>query len=193
MITRAETQSFYLAGSAMCAISALGAALKPALSFRTVGVAHCFRPSRILKEQRHTVYYRRLLCPVVPFASHRHISTTMSCIVLFRCDLRLHDNAVLAAAVGHATKEKRSLLPLYVVDPRQWGIGRMHTSMDAFGSRVSPLRARFIAESLTDLKHKLRHLGSDLLVRWCGVSPVAFCCILRRCPIMILALRCADL
>jgi deoxyribodipyrimidine photo-lyase len=67
-------------------------------------------------------------------------------IVLFTRDLRVHDNPVLALACARA----RQVVPLFVVDP---------------ALPAPPNRARFLAQSLADLRHGLRERGGDLLIR----------------------------
>ena len=67
-------------------------------------------------------------------------------IVLFTRDLRVHDNPVLAAACARA----RQVVPAFVVDP---------------ALAVPPNRARFLAQSLADLRGALRERGGDLLIR----------------------------
>jgi deoxyribodipyrimidine photo-lyase len=68
-------------------------------------------------------------------------------IVVFTRDLRLHDNPALHQACTRA----RQVVPLFVVDP-------------ALGTR-SANRARFLAESLADLRACLRARGADLVLR----------------------------
>jgi deoxyribodipyrimidine photo-lyase len=67
-------------------------------------------------------------------------------IVLFTRDLRVHDNSALHLACSRA----RRVLPLFVVDP---------------AIAAPPNRARFLAESLTDLRSALRACGADLVIR----------------------------
>ena len=67
-------------------------------------------------------------------------------IVLFTRDLRVHDNPALHLACSRA----RRVLPLFVVDP---------------AIAAPPNRARFLAESLTDLRSALRECGADLVIR----------------------------
>jgi|SRR6266700_2941906 deoxyribodipyrimidine photo-lyase len=68
-------------------------------------------------------------------------------IVVFTRDLRLHDDPALHQACARA----RLVVPLFVVDP-------------ALGAR-SANRARFLAESLADLRTSLRERGADLILR----------------------------
>jgi deoxyribodipyrimidine photo-lyase len=67
-------------------------------------------------------------------------------IVLFTRDLRTHDNPALAAACDRA----RAVVPLFVLDP----------ALD-----VPPNRARFLGESVADLREELRAIGGDLIIR----------------------------
>lgn len=77
-----------------------------------------------------------------------------------RRDLRLHDNAALVAA-----SEAGSLLPVYIVDPREYGQqpygGRHSFDFEKTGAH----RARFRRESVADLRERLEDAGSALLVR----------------------------
>jgi deoxyribodipyrimidine photo-lyase len=67
-------------------------------------------------------------------------------IVVFTRDLRLRDNPALDQARAAA----RQVLPVFVVDP----------------AIAAPLnRARFLAQSLADLRQGLRERGSDLVIR----------------------------
>ena len=70
-------------------------------------------------------------------------------IVVFTRDLRLHDNPALYQACARA----RQVVPLFVADPAI-----------AVPTR-SPNRARFLAESLADLRAGLRERGADLVIR----------------------------
>src|SRR5580658_874647 len=67
-------------------------------------------------------------------------------IVLFTRDLRVHDNPALHLACTQA----RQVVPLFVVDP---------------AIPAPRNRARFLAESLADLRKSLRERGADLVVR----------------------------
>ncbi len=67
-------------------------------------------------------------------------------IVVFTRDLRLYDNPALHLAASRA----RYVVPLFVLDP---------------ALKPPPNRARFLAESLTDLREALRARGSDLVIR----------------------------
>ncbi|HLK76382.1 MAG TPA: deoxyribodipyrimidine photo-lyase [Streptosporangiaceae bacterium] len=67
-------------------------------------------------------------------------------IVVFTRDLRLHDNP----ALHQACETARQVVPLFVVDP---------------AIPAPPNRARFLAESVTDLRHQLRQRQADLIIR----------------------------
>ncbi len=80
-------------------------------------------------------------------------------IVWFRQDLRVHDNEALTNALRMADE----VIPVYVFDPR------VFTGSTRFGfSKTGKFRARFILESIADLRQNLRGLGGDLIVR-CGL------------------------
>ena len=77
-------------------------------------------------------------------------------IVWFRQDLRLHDNEALTDAL----KSGKEVIPVYVFDER------IFKGRSRFGFRkTGKIRARFIIESVSDLRNSLRKLGSDLIVR----------------------------
>jgi deoxyribodipyrimidine photo-lyase len=67
-------------------------------------------------------------------------------IVLFTRDLRLYDNPALHQACSRA----RQVVPLFVLDP---------------AITAPPNRARFLAESLADLRQHLRGRRADLIIR----------------------------
>ena len=71
-------------------------------------------------------------------------------IALLTRNLRVHDNPVLTAALAAADR----VVPLFVLDER--------ITSSAFNR---PNRARFLAESLTDLDRGLRERGGRLVVR----------------------------
>ena len=77
-------------------------------------------------------------------------------IVWFRNDLRLHDNEALLDAIESAGE----IIPAYIFDPRVF----MGTTKLGF-SKTGKFRAKFIIESVLDLKSRLKALGSDLYVR----------------------------
>jgi deoxyribodipyrimidine photo-lyase len=67
-------------------------------------------------------------------------------IVVFTRDLRLHDNPALHQACTRA----RQVVPLFVMDP---------------AIAAPPNRARFLAESLADLRQQMRERQADLVIR----------------------------
>lgn len=76
-------------------------------------------------------------------------------IMWFRSDLRLDDNAAFMAAVESSS----SILPVFCFDPRQFG-------KTQFGfEKTGRHRARFIIESVENLRANLRKKGSDLVIR----------------------------
>jgi deoxyribodipyrimidine photo-lyase len=67
-------------------------------------------------------------------------------VVVFTRDLRVHDNPALYQACAH----ERQVVPLFVADP-------------AIAAAAN--RARFLAESLADLREAMRERGGDLVIR----------------------------
>lgn len=80
-------------------------------------------------------------------------------LLLFRNDLRLHDNAAVAAAAAAAARGGGHVVPVVCLEPRLFArTAAGHRRMGAF-------RAAFLLESLADLKASLRERhGADLLV-----------------------------
>lgn len=77
-------------------------------------------------------------------------------IVWFRQDLRLHDNEALTEAL----KEADEVIPVYVFDTR------VFEGETKFGfPKTGVHRAKFIIESIQDLRDSIRALGSELYVR----------------------------
>jgi deoxyribodipyrimidine photo-lyase len=75
--------------------------------------------------------------------------------LLFRRDLRLDDNPALHAAITG----KETFLPLYIFDPSQFNTPSLA------GARMSSARrARFLLESVSDLRKRLQGKGSGLAV-----------------------------
>lgn len=75
-------------------------------------------------------------------------------LVWFRNDLRIKDNEVLAKA----SMDSESLLGVYCFDPR-------HFKIDRFGfKKTERFRARFLLETIEDLKENLKNQGISLLV-----------------------------
>lgn len=74
-------------------------------------------------------------------------------LVWFRKDLRIHDNEMLL----EATRKGDAILPVYCFDPRHYG----NTPFPA--RKTGYFRAKFIHESVADLKKSLQALGGDLI------------------------------
>jgi len=81
--------------------------------------------------------------------------TTDTALVWFRSDLRVHDNAALVRALEAAD----SVVPVYCFDPGLFG-------PTPYGpDKTGPHRARFLRESVRDLRETLHDRGGDLVVR----------------------------
>lgn len=81
-------------------------------------------------------------------------------LVWFRNDLRIHDNPALTLAASIASKEGTSeVLPLYCFDPTHFGKTRWGNA------KTGLYRAKFLLESVADLREHLRNLNSELYVR----------------------------
>ncbi len=77
-------------------------------------------------------------------------------IVWFRNDLRLHDNEALTEAL----KQGDEIIPIYVFDTR------LFKGKTPYGFRkIERFRAKFIIESVSDLRQRLKKLNSTLYVR----------------------------
>jgi len=77
-------------------------------------------------------------------------------IIWFRQDLRLRDNIALTDAL----KSCDQIIPIYIFDER------LYSGISKFGfKRIGVHRAKFIMESVADLRHSLRDLGTDLILR----------------------------
>src|ERR1700753_237181 len=76
-------------------------------------------------------------------------------LVWFRNDLRVHDNEILFEATRKADK----VLPVYCFDPFYF------KTTDTGLSKTGNIRARFLLESVADLRQNLQKLGGELIVR----------------------------
>ncbi len=83
---------------------------------------------------------------------HQH----RTAIMWFRQDLRLNDNEALFEALNSAD----FVLPVYVFDPRNFE-KTTHFNFD----KTSSHRTQFIIESVENLRHNLRNIGADLIIR----------------------------
>jgi deoxyribodipyrimidine photo-lyase len=80
-------------------------------------------------------------------------------VVWFRNDLRVHDNECVHLA-SQLSRAGARVLPVFFLDPREGA-----TSVTRNGhQKLGPFRAKFLLESLADLRASLRALGSDLHV-----------------------------
>jgi deoxyribodipyrimidine photo-lyase len=75
-------------------------------------------------------------------------------LVWFRKDLRIHDHEPLSMAVNNSDK----VLGIYCFDPQDYNL------LPAGFPKIGGFRAKFIIQSVTQLKNKLQEVGSDLLV-----------------------------
>jgi deoxyribodipyrimidine photo-lyase len=75
-------------------------------------------------------------------------------IIWFRNDLRLHDNESLTKALQHTAE----VIPVYCYDPRSY----QKTPLNV--EKTGSFRAKFINESVIDLKNNLRTKGADLVI-----------------------------
>lgn len=76
-------------------------------------------------------------------------------LIWYRNDLRLHDHEPLY----RASQAQAEVIPLYCIDPRQFG-------QTSFGfAKTGAFRAKFLLEAVADLRQSLRSRGSDLLIR----------------------------
>jgi deoxyribodipyrimidine photo-lyase len=76
-------------------------------------------------------------------------------LVWFRNDLRVHDNEILFEATRKADK----VLPVYIFDPFYFKTTELGLS------KTGNIRAKFLLESVADLRSNLQKLGGDLIVR----------------------------
>lgn len=77
-------------------------------------------------------------------------------LVWFRKDLRLDDNRCLFEA---NKRSKGRIIPVYVLDPRDYEVNQLGWP------KCGAYRAQMLLEALSDLRMKLKRLGSDLILR----------------------------
>src|ERR1700759_1264015 len=77
-------------------------------------------------------------------------------LVWFRNDLREHDNEILLEAIRKADH----VLPVYCFDPFYF------TKTSSGIPKTGNLRARFLIESVADLRQNLRDRGAELIIRY---------------------------
>lgn len=75
-------------------------------------------------------------------------------LVWFRNDLRLHDNEMLVEAIAKSDE----ILPVFCFDPRQFEVTRYKSI------KTGAIRARFLLESVDDLRQSFQKFGGDILV-----------------------------
>ena len=85
--------------------------------------------------------------------------TSKATVVWLRDELRLHDNALLAEAARRGVP----VLPVFCLDPRVFDAQAKCDLGSA--SKTGARRAKFVLESLEDLRGSLKAVGSGLLVR----------------------------
>ncbi|OIV90968.1 hypothetical protein TanjilG_16928 [Lupinus angustifolius] len=93
--------------------------------------------------------------PLLPNDPSNAAAFRRSSIVWFRNDLRVRDNESLTTA----NNDSVSVLPVYCFDPSDYG-----KSSSGF-DKTGPYRAKFLIQSVTDLRKNLQSRGSDLVVR----------------------------
>jgi deoxyribodipyrimidine photo-lyase len=76
-------------------------------------------------------------------------------LVWFRNDLRIHDNEILSEAVRKADK----VLPVFIFDPFYF-----KTSVTG-ALKTGSFRARFLLQSVADLRKNLQAFGAELIIR----------------------------
>ena len=77
-------------------------------------------------------------------------------LVWFRNDLRIHDQELLNRAIEY---NPEYIIPVYFFDERQF-------AKTSFGfPKTGKFRAKFLLESVVDLRQNLQKIGSDLIVR----------------------------
>lgn len=90
-------------------------------------------------------------------------------VVWFRGDLRLHDHPALT----HAVEEGLGVVCVYCFDPRQFG-------KTPFGfEKTGRYRAKFLVESVRELRDRMRAIGGELVVR-CGKPEEVVADVCRR-------------
>ena len=75
-------------------------------------------------------------------------------LVWFRKDLRIHDNEILL----EATRKADFIIPFYCFDERYFKLTQINTF------KTGVFRAKFLIESVADLKKSLQNMGSDLVI-----------------------------
>ncbi len=85
--------------------------------------------------------------------------TNQNILVWFRNDLRIHDCETLYRASQQAEPTGANIFPIYCFDPQHFG-------KTSFGfAKTGAFRAKFLIESVANLRANLRSLNSDLIIR----------------------------
>jgi DNA photolyase len=121
----------------------------------------------------HSLIARQIVAPRSVHPKQKQLTTSAAgslrmavtniCVWL-RNDLRVDDNYALAYAAHEASKAKTrgdivAVLPVYCFDPE------LYEGATPWGSRkTGAFRARFLLESVADLRESLQKLGSDLCI-----------------------------
>ena len=80
----------------------------------------------------------------------------MRVLIWYRNDLRVHDHE----AIYQAIQEQLEIIPFYCFDERQFGF-------TSYGfPKTGKFRAKFLLESVANLRQSLEGLGSNLIIRW---------------------------
>ncbi|TRT72143.1 MAG: DASH family cryptochrome [Microcystis sp. M_OC_Ca_00000000_S217Cul] len=80
----------------------------------------------------------------------------MRVLIWYRNDLRVHDHE----AIYRAIQEQLEIIPFYCFDERQFGL-------TSYGfPKTGKFRAKFLLESVADLRQSLESLDSNLIIRW---------------------------
>lgn len=72
----------------------------------------------------------------------------------FRNNLRILDNE----ALFKATRDCEEVYPVYVIDPRNFEVNTLGFQ------KTGPFRTKFLLESLKNLRHQLKKVGSELII-----------------------------
>jgi deoxyribodipyrimidine photo-lyase len=122
----------------------------------------------VIKSVKHCLYLLIILMmarSAVSLSSRVVNQQTPAAGIIFHwfrgTDLRLHDNPALDRSASICAKTQSSLVPVFCFDPRYFG----DDARSEFGSlKCGPKRAKFVLESVMDLRKSLQQQGSDLLV-----------------------------
>lgn len=116
-------------------------------------------PGKMVSEHAFLTIDANMIAGGTPLRAHFSMAAAQRVVLWFRNDLRLHDNYIVADAMKKiSSNRKLEVVPVYCFDPR-------HFATSQYGpGKCGVIRAQFLRESVTDLKHNLQAIGSDLLV-----------------------------